>query len=184
MDVIAVLTQDHREVEQMFGEFDQTPATDLQGRRVLADRIITELVKHSVAEEQYLYPAARELIPNGAGLVDEDLKEHASAEETMKKLDGLDPSHETFVPLMHELMTEIRQHVQHEEGELFPLLAQNASQERLDQMGQQVERAKKTAPTHPHPSAPDTPPANKVMGAPTSLIDRIRDMFTHRGQAR
>jgi hemerythrin superfamily protein len=182
MDVIALLTQDHREVEQMFGEFDQTPATDLQGRRTLADRIITELVKHSIAEEEYLYPAARELIPNGDGLVDQDIREHAGAEETMKKLDGLDPSDETFVPLMRGLMAEIREHVQHEEGQLFPLLRQNATEERLDQLGQQVERAKKLAPTHPHPSAPDTPPGDKIMGAPTGLIDRVRDMFTHRGK--
>ncbi|MQA02628.1 MAG: hypothetical protein GEV07_07875 [Streptosporangiales bacterium] len=35
------------------------------------------------------------------------------------------------------------------------------------------------APTRPHPSAPDSPPANKLLAPPTGLVDRVRDALTY-----
>jgi hypothetical protein len=40
--------------------------------------------------------------------------------------------------------------------------------------------AKKLAPTRPHPSAPDEPPMDIVVGVPTGIIDRIRDKMSGR----
>jgi hemerythrin superfamily protein len=54
-DVIELLTHDHREVESMFDKL--TAVIDPGERRQIADQITIELVRHSVAEEQYLYPA-------------------------------------------------------------------------------------------------------------------------------
>jgi hypothetical protein len=45
-----------------------------------------------------------------------------------------------------------------------------------------VRRAKKMAPTRPHPSAPDTPPANKLLAPGTGLVDRLRDALSGRGK--
>jgi hypothetical protein len=36
------------------------------------------------------------------------------------------------------------------------------------------------APTHPHPSAPDKPPANKLLAPGAALVDRMRDALTGR----
>ena len=41
-------------------------------------------------------------------------------------------------------------------------------------------KSKKMAPTRPHPSAPDRPPANKILGPGVGLIDRMRDALTGR----
>jgi hemerythrin superfamily protein len=57
-DLVAVLTDDHRAVDSAFEKYESGALSDEQ-RRDLVDHIITELVRHSVAEEQYLYPAAR-----------------------------------------------------------------------------------------------------------------------------
>lgn len=35
--------------------------------------------------------------------------------------------------------------------------------------------ARPSAPTHPHPSVPDTPPRNRLGGPVASLFDRMRD---------
>jgi len=43
-----------------------------------------------------------------------------------------------------------------------------------------VQQAKKLAPTRPHPSAPDKPPLNKVLGPPVGLVDRVRDALSGR----
>jgi hypothetical protein len=45
-----------------------------------------------------------------------------------------------------------------------------------------VRSAKQHAPTRPHPSAPDTPPANKLLAPGTGMVDRRRDMLTGRGK--
>ena len=53
-DVIEILEQDHREVEQMFDELESlrgASADDAKERRKdLADRVTIELVRHSVAD--------------------------------------------------------------------------------------------------------------------------------------
>jgi hypothetical protein len=35
--------------------------------------------------------------------------------------------------------------------------------------------AKKVAPTHPHPHAPNSPPGNLAVGPVLALVDRVRD---------
>ncbi|MGW5687970.1 hemerythrin domain-containing protein [Nonomuraea sp. NPDC003754] len=78
-DVIAVLTHDHREVERMFTELEQLGTADVDRRQTLTEKVIIELVRHSVAEEAYLYPAVRDLLPDGDQLADRELAEHAQA---------------------------------------------------------------------------------------------------------
>ncbi|RSN17028.1 hypothetical protein DMH25_04560 [Streptomyces sp. WAC 01325] len=40
---------------------------------------------------------------------------------------------------------------------------------------------KQLAPTLPHPSAPDTPPANKLPAPGVGMVDRIRKVLTGPG---
>jgi hypothetical protein len=136
-----------------------------------------------VAEEMYLYPTVREHVPGGGPLADQELAEHAEAERTMKHLESLKVDDERFWPTMHTLMDQIRQHVAEEEGELFPRLRQACSPGTLEALGEKVEMAKKLAPTRPHPSAPDTPPANKLLAPGAGLVDRVRDLVTGRGKS-
>ena len=117
-DVIELLEQDHREVELMFAEYERT--TEPQARRAIADKIIMELVKHSEAEEQAVYPAMRRALPGGDELVEHEIEEHSKAERIMKQLDGMDPGNPEFGVLMSQLIDAIRHHVQEEEGEAFP----------------------------------------------------------------
>lgn len=183
-DIIEVLTHDHREVEQMFGEYEALPATGSDDQRKdLVDQMIIELVRHSVAEEQYLYPTVREKVAGGGPLADRELQEHAEAEKTMNSLDKLGPGDAEFDQTVGKLMTEIKSHVAEEEGELFPQLRQACTPQELIDLGSKVEAAKKVAPTRPHPAAPDTPPFNKVAGPGAALVDRVRDFVTGRGQS-
>jgi hypothetical protein len=42
-------------------------------------------------------------------------------------------------------------------------------------MGAKLAAAKKMAPTHPHPKAPNTPPGNIVGGVAAKVMDKARD---------
>src|SRR3954454_13676445 len=180
-DVLELLEHDHREVEQMFAEFEQ--ATDPQERRTIADKIIIELVRHSEAEEQAVYPAMKSAIDGGKEMVEHEIDEHSKAEKIMKELDGLDPNDPSFGTLMQELQKAITHHIQEEEGEAFPKFRRAVDKEQLDKLATTVEALKKIAPTHPHPKAPDHPPFNALLGPGAGLVDRVRDLLTGRGKA-
>jgi hemerythrin superfamily protein len=180
-NVVDELMTDHREVEELFGKIEALPPGDKK-RKLHADQVTMELVRHSVAEEAYLYPAVREHVPDGDSIADKELEDHANAEQIMKDLEGCEADDPEFDRLVGMLMSEIRMHVADEEANLFPRLAAACPPEALDQLGDKVRQAKKTAPTRPHPSAPDKPPMNKLMAPGAGLVDRLRDMMTGRGK--
>lgn len=178
-DMIGALIQDHRAVDKAFSELESGRGSPEQ-RRDLADHIITELVRHSVAEEQYLYPTAREVLPNGDEVADHEIEEHAEAERLMKQLEKADSSTSEFTELANKLISSIRHHVDEEENHLFPKLRAACSAEKLNELGTKIEQAKETAPTRPHPAAPDRPPMNKLLAPGAGLVDRARDVLTGR----
>ena len=179
-DVIELLEHDHREVEQMFTEFEQAGAP--ADRRAIVDKIIIELVRHSEAEEQAVYPFIRKQIDNGDQLVEHEIQEHSEAEHIMKELDGMDPNDPQFGVLMQQLMTSIKKHIGEEENDVFPKFRAAVSQSELDKLGKTVQALKKIGPTHPHPMAPDHPPFNALLAPGAALIDRARDLLTGRGK--
>ncbi|MCQ4041423.1 hemerythrin domain-containing protein [Streptantibioticus rubrisoli] len=181
-DIIAELTSDHREVEQIFGRMTALPSGHPDRKRLM-EEVTIELVRHSVAEEEYLYPAVREHINGGDALADKEIADHARVEETLKELEGRDADDPRFDQLFLALKTEVTSHVQDEEGNLFPKLMATCSQEALDSLGNKIRTAKKMAPTRPHPAAPDKPPANKLLAPGAGLVDRVRDFVTGRGKS-
>ncbi|MFJ8588277.1 hemerythrin domain-containing protein [Streptomyces sp. NPDC093595] len=181
-DVIAELTADHKEVEELFGRIEALPSGDKQ-RKVYAEQAVIELVRHAVAEEEHLYPAVRAYLPDGDAIADKEIEDHSAAERTMNELEKAEADDPEFDRLIGALMTEVRSHVRDEEDHLFPRLRAAATEEALMELGEKIRRAKKTAPTRPHPAAPDTPPANKLVAPGTGLVDRLRDALTGRGKA-
>jgi hypothetical protein len=50
----------------------------------------------------------------------------------------------------------------------------------LQELGTQLEEAKKIAPRRPHPKSPDSPPANLITGPAAGIADRARGVFRGR----
>ena len=179
-DVIELLEHDHREVEQMFAEYEQ--ATSKEQKETLRDRIIIELVRHSEAEEQAVYPLIRKRIDNGDQIIEHEIDEHSKAERIMKELDKMSADDPQFGVLMTQLMTAIKEHVAEEENDVFPQFRTKVDADELNKLGETVERLKKIVPTHPHPMAPDHPPFNALLGPGAGLVDRLRDMLSGRAK--
>jgi len=185
-NVIDILTTDHREVVQMFVELESlhgaTSDDDRQRRKDLVEQVTIELVRHSVAEEAEVYPVvAQKVSESGA---ERSKHEHAEAEKTMKRLEDLQPDDAGFDAELATLMREIREHVKGEEGEVFPQMRQAFSEDELVELGMKVASIKQMAPTRPLPAAPDSPPADKILGPAAGLLDRMRDAVTRRGTER
>lgn len=178
-DLIHAITTDHRNVERAFAELERG-STSPDYRKELADHVIADLVRHSVAEEQFLYPTARDHIDGGGEMVDEELAGHAEAEQVMKQLEGIAATDPRFDRLLSQLIGDVRHHIDEEESTLLPKLQSSCSPEALRDLGHKWLLAKQAAPTRPHPSTPDTPPANLVVDTGVGMIDKIRDALSNR----
>jgi hemerythrin superfamily protein len=178
LDVIDVLTADHREVQDLANQISATAEPD--ERRELTDQLIAELVRHSVAEEMYVYPAIRDHLPDGEQAIEHDIQEHKELETLMKHLEGADAGTTEFEDALRTLQQVLADHVRDEESEQFPQLRAQVPAETLADLREKVERAKKLAPTRPHPSAPNAELFHKLVGPGVGLVDRLRDKLTGR----
>jgi hemerythrin-like domain-containing protein len=178
VDVVDVLISDHRDVTALIGEIRSV--ADPVIRRDLTDTAISELVRHAVAEEMYVYPAMREYLADGENAVQHDIEEHKELERTMKQLESLDVSSPEFDAALGELARLLAHHVQDEESEQFPELRRSVPREELVKLAGKVETAKKLAPTRPHPSAPNSELFHKLVGPGVGMVDRLRDKLTGR----
>lgn len=127
-DVVDLIMQDHREVERLFEELRTHP----EKRALLVPAMSAVLLAHSRAEENEVYPVARD----EAGETDEvahSQKEHAEAEELLERLAGLEPRDPEFDRVLEKLIEAVTHHVEEEESTLLP-----GMRERLDE-GRRVE---------------------------------------------
>lgn len=179
-DVIAELTADHREVDEMFGIIEYSaPAAD---RQAAAERLTIGLVRHSVTEQEHLYPAVREHLPDGDLIADKEIADHARMERILKGIEGLDADATEFDRQIAVLRAEVTAHVWEEEENLFPRLRRACPQEALACLGAQVRRAKELAPTVPPPAAPGVAPAPLPLAPGVGLVDRARDLVSGGGR--
>ena len=55
-------------------------------------------------------------------------------------------------------------------------------QKELFELGEKLERAKKMAPTRPHPHTPSSATVQKTMGTAAAAVDHLRDAVTGRSR--
>jgi hemerythrin superfamily protein len=175
MNAITLLKNDHKAVEQLFTKYETLGDKATRQKRRIADQIVKALSVHAVIEEQLLYPTVRAEVPEQADLALEALEEHHVVKWLLEELRTLPADHERFAPKMKVLLELVRKHLQEEEKEMFPALRRAVPGARLVELGDQMIRAKKRAPTRPHPRAPDSPPANLVAGPIAGALDRASD---------
>jgi hemerythrin superfamily protein len=184
-DVVDVLSADHREFDRIFTELEglhgRSDADSLRRKRELVDEVTIGLVKHSVAEETRVYPRVEKQVDKDEA--EHAKEEHAEAEETMKRLERMDPEDPEFDAVVAELIREIRHHVQEEESRMFTELRASFTREELVEMAEQVEAIKKIAPTRAHPMTPNEAGVRLAVGPVASLLDHLRDAVSGRGKS-
>src|SRR5687768_547861 len=107
MDAIAMLKQDHREVEALFKRFEKAGDGAKQQKRKIVDKIIRELAQHAAVEEQVFYPAAREFASRAENIVLESLEEHHIVKWTLSELEKMKPTDERFDAKVSVLMESV-----------------------------------------------------------------------------
>jgi hypothetical protein len=138
-DAIELLKSDHREVEALF---DQLEETDESSAKVeLAQRICIELSIHAKVEEELFYPEAREeLGEEGEDLVGEATVEHRSLKQLIAEIDGSSPRDELFDANLKVLKEYVQHHVREEEQEMMPKVKRTGID--LEELGERIMQRK------------------------------------------
>lgn len=131
-DALTLLKQDHREVSDLFEEFES--ASGARKERI-ANQICEALTVHAQIEEEIFYPAAREVIED-EDLVDEADVEHATVKGLVARIEQGGPSDEHYEAMVKVLGEYVKHHVKEEEQSLFPQLRGTALD--LDALGEQL----------------------------------------------
>ena len=119
-DAIALLKEDHRKVEDLFGQFEKASG---DGRKQkIAEQICMELTVHTELEEKIFYPACE-------GKVEEDLLkeayvEHDGAKVLIAEIEAGGPDDEYYDAKVKVLQEQIEHHVEEEEKRMEGLFAQ------------------------------------------------------------
>ena len=111
-DFVTLLTEDHRRVEQLFSQFDET------GDPGVAQQIWLELSAHSMVEEELVSGLYSAKVDNAGAA--EARAEHQEAKDLILALEGMEPGSDEFVATMGQLKASVMHHVEEEENELFP----------------------------------------------------------------
>jgi hemerythrin superfamily protein len=112
LDAIALLEADHREVEELFKQFEDTGSS--ARKQALAARVCHALEVHTQIEEEIFYPAfltatAEEDIHHEAEV------EHEAAKKLIAEIEASGPSDEYFDAKVKVLSEMIKHHVNEEE---------------------------------------------------------------------
>jgi hemerythrin superfamily protein len=137
-DVIQLLKDDHRTVQQLF----EALGINTGRRDELAQQLVQELTVHTEAEEQIVYPAIRRAIPNGDQRVDEGIDEHRRVSEMLDRLSTMTADDADFDGLMADIQAAVEHHVQEEETETFPLFRDCSFEGERLRLADEVERFK------------------------------------------
>ncbi|MEO8190549.1 MAG: hemerythrin domain-containing protein [Acidobacteriota bacterium] len=145
MDPIALLKKDHREVEQLFKDYEKAGDSAHAKKQGLFEEIRAALTVHMDIEESIFYPAVKKIR-------DEEIKdevreadeEHHVVKMLLAELSKMKPQDEQFDAKMTVLKENIEHHVEEEEGDLFPDAKKNLSSEKLEDLGTRLEEKKAT----------------------------------------
>jgi len=167
-DAIALLKADHRKVEDLFEAFEDAAPKKQQA---IALEICTELVIHTMIEEELFYPALLHKID--ADLLDEAYVEHDGAKMLIAQIVAGAPGEDFYEAKVSVLSEEIAHHVHEEEMPKEGMFAQARTTDvDLQALGEAMAARKKDlqirfkAEGLPPPTMRTLKPAPVELGAP------------------
>lgn len=176
IDAVDLVLRRHRQAERLVTGYRRAPAG--AARRRLIAELRRLLSVHESVEEQLFHPAVRAADPDGPEVVAQMLEQELMGTQLLRKLEKAGPDGVLWEETADELVAAALEHARAEEERLLPLALRSIDDRERRRLGLAMRRAERLAPTHPHPAAPDTPPATVLAGVPTAVLDRTRDALT------
>ena len=144
MDAITLLETDHRRLEDLLKQGQDTTERAVKGRTELLNTLTALLNVHELIEETVLYPALKSH-PEAKAIVLEGYQEHHVADLIVKELHTLPKGDEKWGAKFKVLKESIEHHIKEEEGQMFRTARGLFSRDDLQQMGARMARMKTEA---------------------------------------
>jgi hemerythrin-like domain-containing protein len=153
-DAIVLLKDEHKQIRRVFRDFEKAgdDAHAAKGRAV--DRMIELLTIHTYIENEVMYPRVRALLPSVEDDILESYEEHHVADVLVMELSMMKPTDERFTAKTTVLIENVEHHMDEEEDEWFPKVREGLGRKQLQEIGEEMVKARKKAPRKPsQPSA-------------------------------
>lgn len=146
MNAIERLLADHVELRRTMDRLADIADQDIQERENLFKKFHELFKAHDKAEDEIVYPAAKEYEPLKK-LVLKSYQAHHVVQVGIMELKLLPYNTESWAPKFLVVKDSITMHMDEEEQKLFPKLTQLIDQQKLETLGRDIEalRTKKTA---------------------------------------
>jgi Hemerythrin HHE cation binding domain len=143
-DAIDCVETDHRRLEDLLKQGEDTTERGVKTRNELLAIISTELGVHEMIEEKILYPALK-APPEVKDIVLEGYQEHHVADLMVKELHALSRSDERWGAKFKVLKENIEHHIEEEEGKMFKTARRIPGREQLEEIGERMQAMKTDA---------------------------------------
>ncbi|VFB10515.1 Alr3199 protein [Aeromonas salmonicida] len=115
-DAIALLRADHKEVSDLFADYEKTRSN--AKKKALVAKICSELSVHTQIEEEIFYPAIKTALKDKL-LVPEATIEHGGIKDLITQLEGAEPDGEMYDAKVKVLSEYVEHHVKEEQTDMF-----------------------------------------------------------------
>ena len=159
MGAIDMLEAQHREVEDLFSDFEEASAGE---KRDIFLKIADKLAVHAAIEEKHFYPAAKSRETEDQLM--EAVEEHLSVKRIIADLLAQETDEETLEAKVKVLQEQIEHHVEEEEEELFPRVEKLLGEETLEALEQEMTATQEELLARGHPR--DQVPSETAEAAP------------------
>lgn len=116
-DAIALLRADHKEVSELFDQFEKSRSA--AKKQQLVAQICTALTVHAQIEEEIFYPEVQAALKDKE-LVPEARVEHQSIKDLIAAVQGVEPDGEDYDAKVKVMSEWVKHHVKEEQNEMFP----------------------------------------------------------------
>ena len=138
MNVQDLIRADHAKVTTLFTQIGATD--DPQKIQEYFGQMYKDLMVHSEAEEQVVYPAVKPFY--GASDTQELYDEQAQLKQMLDETKAMNPSSSQFKDKVKQIMDVVGDHVRQEESTMFAAIRDNMSSAQSEQLATQFKSAK------------------------------------------
>ena len=134
-DIFDLLTNDHRDVKQLFDEIEgRSVDNEFLGDQIaLFHELRVQLLAHAKAEARVVY-AEFETYPELAQMILEAREEHGLVDLVLDEIDEMDSADDVWMAKLKVLRDLVDHHVEEEEEDQFPIAKKVIDEERRKQL--------------------------------------------------
>lgn len=145
MDAISLIKTDHRAIRRLFTQFDGLNASDQAGQEAVVKELVQLLHNHAAIEEDIFYPEVAKAEAEPTAQMQDSADEHEHIDQMVDELANMSASEPTYRERFASLKRTMMLHMREEEHEVLPAAQEAMNESKLDKLGDNMSRERKSA---------------------------------------